>query len=130
MANVQWNKDFFDLKTHAAKMPSELRGVAVQIVNQSVKEGASIMYDNIDRIDTEQMKSQVSYEDAKGSRWRVSGKFGWGLQGTIFDPYYIFQEQGFRHYLSGKNVPPMHALLRAFMVERERFYERVRKAVK
>lgn len=130
MASAQWNKDFYDLKTHTARLPENMRDEAKKIVSESAKEGASRMYELVDRIDTELMRGSVSYEDAKTTPSSVYAKFGWGLHGADVEPYFVYQEQGFTHAGSGTDVPPMHALLRAFMEVREKFYARVKAAVK
>ena len=130
MADIRWNRDFDRLRTHVQGLPNEMREVAKTIVAETVKNGAETMYDLIDRVDTEHMKGSVSYEGPKSQRWRVSGKFGWGLHGAKVEPYFIYQEQGFTNSRSGKDVPPMHALLRAFMVTREKFFARVKEAAR
>lgn len=129
MASFKFDREFDKMKTNLAKMPESMRDTAKTLVTETVREGASIMQDNISRVETELMRGSVSYEPAQGKRHSVSGKFGWGLHNSKVEPYFIYQEQGFRHYMSGKDIPPMHALLRAFMVVRERFYSRVHQAV-
>lgn len=47
------------------------------------------------------------------------GKWGWAVQGNVPQMYYFYQENGFRNALTGRNVPPMHALLGSFIKARE-----------
>lgn len=130
MASVRWNREFYDYRTRLGQLPNTMRDVAVRIVNESVKEGAEIMYDKVNRVDTEHMKGSVSYEDARSAGKTVKGKFGWGLHGSKVEPYFIYQEQGFTHAYSGKDIAPMHALFDAFRIEKEKFYERILEALK
>lgn len=77
------------------------------------------------RIDTGQMLSNVST-----SHTRLSGTWGWALNGGKGEAYYLYQENGFRHYQSGKDVKPMHALLTSFIKAREDLILRLDKLVK
>lgn len=77
------------------------------------------------RVDTGRMLGDVSEK-----RTKRSGSWGWGLNGGKPDMYYIYQEKGFRHYITGKNVKPMHALLGSFIKAREQLIHDLDKLVK
>lgn len=61
------------------------------------------------RVDTGEMRDQFgsNVEEGAGS---VEGKFGW-LEGTPF--YFLFQEYGFRHWITGELIEGMQALREA-----------------
>lgn len=120
---MTWNHEFNNLAARMAAVPKNLEDKAAVIVQETVIEGAQQMRSLIDRIDTGQMLADVGNTNVQKDGTRVYAQFGWVDQ---VQPYYIYQEQGFRHYRSGKDVPPMHALLRAFINVREKFYGRIR----
>lgn len=123
MAKASWiGLDSFIAKVE--NLPRDLLEGAEEIVTDCAKEGADIMYQNIDRIDTEFMKGSVGNSDASRKGDTVSADFGWGIEGAEVEDYFIYQEKGFTH-TSGKKIPPMHALLGAFIETRERFYRRI-----
>lgn len=68
------------------------------------------------RVDTGAMLEAVKSSKPKRSGSTVSAEFGW-----LEDPqdYYVYQEQGFRHYRTGNDVKGMHALLDGFTAAKE-----------
>lgn len=64
---------------------------------------------NPDRADGVTMQEAVSYRRIpKPSATVYIWEFGWF--GEDFMQYFLFQEEGFRHWVSGKMVPAMNAL--------------------
>lgn len=76
------------------------------------------------RVDTGMMLGNVSTTHTPRS-----GTWGWALNGGKGEAYYLYQENGFRHYLSGKDVKPMHALLTSYIKAREELIRRLDKLV-
>lgn len=122
------NRDLEKMKTTLTTMSLEAVTQSEEIISEVTKEAAEDMHNNVDRIDTERMKGSVSYITEK-----LRGKFGWYIGDTIDqdqavrnrpDPaanhYFVYQEHGFQNAFTGANVPPMHALLNAFVKARER----------
>lgn len=72
------------------------------------------------RIDTGLMIDSID-RDLNKSGTTISGEFGW-LDRQ--ENYFLYQENGFR------NVPPMHALLGAFVPARERLIRRLAQLAK
>jgi hypothetical protein len=132
MARFVWrNADLNDLASHIRAVPKEMSDVCGDIAVQCAQEGANEMYRNIDRIDTEHMKGSVGNSDLIQRDANTFGAdFGWGVKGSDVEDYFLYQEQGFRHVGTGSNVPPMHALLGAFISAREKFFSRVTRAVR
>lgn len=114
--------DLNNFVTNLANVGPRLEERATQIVQETVIDGAQQMRSLIDRIDTGQMLADVGNTDVQKEGTRVHAEFGWVDQ---VQPYYIYQEQGFTHYGSGKDIPPMHALLQAFINVREKFYAKI-----
>lgn len=81
------------------------------------------------RIESEKMLNDVSAGEARRTQTGVAGNFGWGLKGDKAEDYFFYQEGGFRHWISGEMIPPMHALLGASVAAREYFYAEIRKIV-
>lgn len=81
------------------------------------------------RIETGQMLDAVDSQ-ASIDGTKAQSSFGWGINGSKVEDYYRYQEEGFVNTWSGKQVPPMHALLDSFVKMREKFYQRVRNMVK
>lgn len=77
------------------------------------------------RVDTGYMLSNVSESFTKRS-----GSWGWGLNGGKVEPYFVFQNYGFHHYISGKQVPGMNALLGSFLKAREQLIRDLDELVK
>jgi hypothetical protein len=66
--------------------------------------------------------------------WRISlpgnkiiGEFGW-LDNR--EAYFLYQEEGFTHYLSGQQIPAMFALQDAGVAAQQEFLKRLSEAVK
>lgn len=81
------------------------------------------------RIETEKMLEAVGAGEARRTQTGVAVNFGWGVDGDKPEDYYAYQERGFRHWISGEFIPPMHALLDASVQAREYFYAEIRKIV-
>ena len=122
------NRDIERMKTSLLALTNEAMEQSEEIIRDLTSDAAEDMYNNVDRIDTERMKGSVSYLVDKNR-----GKFGWYIDDTIDqdqavrdrpDPaanhYFVYQEHGFKNAFTGANVPPMHALLNAFVKARER----------
>lgn len=127
MAKVKYGPGWRGLKVHFENAPADIQEKAAEIVAESVKDGAERMTEYIDRIDTGLMHDSVSYTLPKTSYFY--GRFGWGLNGKPYEKYFRYQEQGFQH-VSGKKIPPMHAMYQAFIEVREEFYRKVRDLAK
>lgn len=131
MGFVWQNNDLDKLTTELKSMNHLAQKVAVQIVDETVREASWDMINMIEtrgtgykghtgRVETGYMAGDVS--DTQGeaviSGSRVTGRYGWGLHGVPARDYYIYQEQGFTNSRTGKMVPPMHALLDSFIKAR------------
>lgn len=81
------------------------------------------------RIESTDMLNDVSAGEPRRTATGVAGNFGWGLKGDKAEDYYFYQDRGFRHWITGEMVPPMHALLGASVAAREYFYAEIRKIV-
>ena len=128
MAAIRWNHDLDRLVTHLQNIPEELEQAASDITQESVDEGAHIMYEKVSRIDTGAMKESVGSGPVEKSGSTISGWFGWSDEKV--QPYFVYQEQGFKNVWSGEDVPPMHALLESFIEERESWFARLKALVK
>jgi len=128
MAAIRWNSDLNKLITHLHSVPEELEQAVEAITQEAVEEGATIMYDKIDRRDTGAMKEGVGSGPVEKHGKTMSGWFGWGDEKV--QPYFIYQEQGFNNVWSGEDVPPMHALLESFIEERESWFSRLKALMK
>lgn len=125
MASVRWNHDPDRYVVYLRGYPKRLQNEIAEIVQETVDEGATLMHSKIDRIDTEYMKGAVAADLVDVSKTHISGWFGWGDDDV--KPYFIYQEEGFVHARSGKHIPPMHALLEAFVETREKFFQKLEK---
>lgn len=136
MARVAWRGDLRALRMRIENLPEEALDTAEEIMEDVTKEGADLMRQYIKtrgtegsgkegRIESGTMLDQVDSQVFRNPR-SVRGEFGWGLNGKDAKDYYHYQEDGFRHWISGKNVPAMHAQLDAFMKMREKFFQRMR----
>lgn len=139
MARVGWRGDIRKLQARIENLPEELLDMAEDIMEDEMRIGAEQMRANIRKADTPtsiaegrqgRVKTGQMLEDVEHNverfRRSVKGEFGWGVNGGRYEKYYDYQEQGFKHFRSGKDVAPMHALLEAFMNTRERFFARMR----
>lgn len=78
------------------------------------------------RVASGQMRDDVKDNVEVGAR-KVSGAFGW-VDGT--ETYYLAQELGFHHAITGSHVDGMHALRDAAEEADEMFYDEIGNAVK
>jgi len=76
------------------------------------------------------MLGDVAAGEVSNTGRSASGEYGWGVTGGPVQPYYLYQENGFKNWRSGVNIPPMHALLDSFVEMREKFISRIAKLVK
>lgn len=77
------------------------------------------------RIETGMMLGDVSTAPSK-----KTARWGWALNGGREVDYYMYQENGFTHWRTGKDIPPMHALLGSFLKARESAIRKLDKLVK
>ena len=100
---------------------NKVREAAERAMQETVDEGARSMRNNIatrgtaksgkaGRIDTGKMINDVDSSVDEVSTDRVVGSFGWHEENFSDRAYPLFQERGFRHYLSGELIEPMFAL--------------------
>lgn len=126
MGFIWRNNDLDTMQARFRAIPQELEEEAERLVQGAIEEGAEAMEmviatsgtgwkDRQGRVETGKMLDHVKEFGTERDGNRVEGKFGWD------DPenYFIYQEQGFRHWISGKDVVPMHALLTGFVAARE-----------
>lgn len=117
-------------------LPQEKLDQAAQIMEEVTDEGADLMRQYIrtrgteksgkeGRIETGTMLDEVESAVHRNPK-SVRGEFGWGVAGGLHEKYFDYQENGFRHWRSGENVPPMHAMLDAFIKMRIKFFARMR----
>ena len=139
MARVAWRGDLRKLRMRIENLPEEALDEAEQIMEDITKEGADLMRQYIrtrgtpdsgkmGRIESGTMLEEVEHAVHRNPK-SVRGEFGWGVDGGLHEKYFDYQENGFRHWLSGKNVPPMHAQLDAFIKMREKFFTRLRRGL-
>lgn len=113
------NRDIQDFRLAVKAMPQTMRAEGKIIVAETIKEGADVMYQLTNRIDTETMKATISYSSVESNQKAVSGSWGWGIDGAELHDYYHYQEDGTRY------ITPMHALLGSYVKMREKFLKRV-----
>lgn len=143
MAMVWRNSDLSGLATSLKGHKIVMERRAAEIVEEVISEGSNNMRRHIEtrgtgyrghtgRIETGAMLENVG--DSSGqidiSAGSVSGKFGWGTTGGDVQPYYSYQEQGFTNWRTGRDVPPMHALLDAFITARISLMKKINKATR
>lgn len=136
MARVQWRGDLRQLRMRIENLPQEKLDQAQKIMEEVTDEGADLMRQYISTRGTEKSGKQgrietgAMYEATQSAVHRnpksVRGEFGWGVAGGPHEKYFDYQENGFRHWRSGENVPPMHAMLDAFIKMRIKFFARMR----
>lgn len=136
MARISWRGDLRALRMRIENIPEDYLDQAEEIMEDVTKEGADLMRQYIrtrgtdksgkeGRIESGAMLEEVESEVVRNPR-SVRGEFGWGVDGGTYEKYFGYQESGFRHWVSGINVPPMHAQLDAFIKMREKFFQRMR----
>jgi hypothetical protein len=144
MAGFIWgNEDLDSLITNLQGRKKLAIKTAETILDDVVSEGAWQMREYIEtrgtgyrghrgRVETGYMLGDVadSKEEHQVVGNRVTGRFGWGLNGAPVPDYYRYQEQGFKNSWTGRDVPPMHALLDSFIKARISLMNRLHKAVK
>lgn len=75
------------------------------------------------RVASGRMRDQVTFEMSSDTKYRVRGRVGWtGRLGK--DRYFIAQDQGFRHHITGEMVQGMMILRSIGTFVDERFEER------
>lgn len=122
-SRVKYGRGWRGLKVHLETVTPRLEQAARDIVDDLVEEGAALMQARIhelDRIDTTKMISSVKFKHAKSSYFY--GRFGWV---DVHEDYFKYQDEGFRHWISGKHIPGMFALYDAFIQVREELKQRV-----
>ena len=136
MARVSWRGDIRKMAMRIENLPDEMLDMAEEVMEDTVEDGADLMRhyiktrgtgykDRPGRTESYDMLEAVE-TNVKRNRRSIVGKFGWGVAGGRDDDYFSYQENGFRHWRSGKDVVPMHALLDAFIQNREQFFARMR----
>lgn len=118
---LTWQNDLRSMIVAIENLPKQLEDAVEPLVAEAAREGADIMYQNIDRIDTEFMKGSVGNSDAKQEGNTIYAEWGWGIDGAQVEPYFLYQEYGFTHAVSNKDIPPMHALTESFIRVWEKF---------
>lgn len=142
MARVIWRgRDLDDMSTSLRAIPEQFLDAASEVISDVTDEGAVQMRSYIEsrgtgydghtgRVDEGYMLGDVAASEVANTGRSASGEYGWGVTAGPVQPYYRYQEDGFRHARSGKNVPPMHALLDSFVEMREKFISRIARLVK
>lgn len=110
-----WEQSLNTMIARVKNIPNELVEESIQLVEEAAQEGAEIMESKIDRIDTSLMKGSVASSSPEVDGTTVSAEFGWGVDGSEVKDYFKYQEYGFTHAWSGKDIPPMHALTDTFL---------------
>lgn len=137
MARAKWRGELRQLRFRIENLEDETLDRAEQIMEAVTRDGAELMQEYIatrgtpesgrpGRIETGTMYREVGHEVHRNPK-SVRGEFGWGVGGKNEEHYFTYQENGFRHWLTGKDVPPMHAFLDAFIRMREEFFRRMRR---
>jgi len=126
MAYAQWS-GLSALRVRLKNYPKEIRDQAAIIVGDVVEEAAWRMSNSIDRIETGDMKYSVGVTPVSRAGGPIKASFGWGVEGEPYHDYYKYQDLGFVHYISGKKIPPMHALLGATLWAREEVRARLKR---
>lgn len=133
MATAQFTNDSLNQMTaHFQGLGNRAERVMTKLVEETINDGAALMRSNIEasgRIDQGYMLGDVAASEVSATKTQASGSFGWGVTAGPVAPYYLYQEYGFKHWRSGKMIPPMHALLEAFTTEQEKFQARALEAV-
>lgn len=63
------------------------------------------------RFETGQMVNAVKSRMLESSNTKASGVFGWL---DTQEKYFLYQDKGFRHWITGENIPAMNALRDAY----------------
>jgi len=141
MARVSWRGDIRKMAMRIENLPDEMMDMAEEVMEDTVEDGADLMRHYIKTRATDKVRNGIPPRDGRTKSWdmhdavetnvkrnrrSIVGKFGWGVAGGPDEDYFSYQENGFRHWRSGKDVVPMHALLDAFIQNREQFFARMR----
>lgn len=134
-----WRADLRRLRYRIENLVPETLDQAEEVMEDITREGADLMRQYIDTRGTDYSLSQdrtgrrendVMYDAVEHKVHRfgksVRGEFGWGVDGGREEDYFLYQEHGFRHWITGKDVPPMHAHLDAMIRMREKLFSRLR----
>ena len=146
MARVSWRGgDVKKIALRIENIPEELMEMANDVIDEVTDDGAELMREYIMTRATDKVRERYGREGryrpgkamykavksgTKQNRRSVVGTFGWGVDGSANEDYFRFQEEGFRHWISGEDIVPMHALLDAYMETRERFFARMREEMR
>lgn len=134
MAYAKWTNDSLNKMIFQFEGMKDIgREESAKLVEESINEGAAIMRTNIEtsgRIDQGYMLGDVAASEVQSDAKGVRGQFGWGVTSGPVQDYYLHQENGFKHWRSGKNIPPMHALLEAFITVSQKFEEKFLEMIK
>lgn len=131
MAKV-FGRDLNSMMTFIEGLPDELKGDVADLIDDATIRGEELMGAFIStrgtrtsagpgREETYNMRDKVSHTQATEIDGKIVGTFGWSAQDA--EDYFFYQENGFRHWISGENIPPMHALLDSFIRASEEWKE-------
>lgn len=129
MSRSHNNRELDRLRRVLDDVPSKALDKAEQAIKTGVDEGATLMrlyiatrgtdYSHsrgrLGRIESGLMFNAVDSQTQRSSD-AVIGRFGWLNEKR---DYFAWQEQGFQHWQSGKDVEPMFALMDAIVKARE-----------
>lgn len=126
---MKFNADYDRFVLTLDLMRKGMKNDVMRIVDDAVKTGGEKMDEFIStrgtskpgRIDTENMIGSVAATEAEWTGTSVRGKFGWPK--AYAEDYFFYQENGFYHVGAGRDVPPMHALLDAYVIVREQLLQ-------
>lgn len=105
-----------DPKTWVETKTREIESRNRETLTSAIRDGSQLTKEHIStrgvggkqgRIDTARMVGAVSDRVSERTRDNWTGAFGWINEK---DPYFLYQEGGFKHVFSGKEIPAMYAL--------------------
>jgi len=106
MMNTNRRK-FSELTTRLTQDMGQAIQVGVEAAQQVVDTSGTTKSGKAGRIVTGDMRKELASKTTKASNTMVEGEYGW-LEETPF--YWLYQEYGFKHYLSGELIVGMFAL--------------------
>lgn len=124
------------MSAYVSRLPNEiLEDLEVNAAEDLAHEGADLMREYISTRGTERsgkegreetglMLRRVRSRVRQLSGKRIRLEWGWLSDRKA---YFRYQENGFRHYRSGEDVEPMHALLDSYLKMGDRFQDEMRK---
>ena len=143
MGLVWRNGDLNQLATKLSARGKDAERIAEEILDTVVEQAAWDMRNLIEtrgtgynghtgRVEQGYMLADVGENqgEIEKSGHTLTGRFGWGVNGGPVEPYYLYQEQGFKNSWTGRDVPPMHALLDAFVKARNNMIRLLAKATR